>query len=104
MSGSVAVRLGAFAADLNLANIPFDVADRAQDRAQLARARATLADGAVRTAEADRRDRQIPTIDKMARKALTRKAWPAGAADAVGEVLTGDVRGPVRDLSRRLRG
>ena len=31
------------------------------------------------------------------------KAWPAGAADAVVELLTGDVKRPARDLSEYLR-
>jgi hypothetical protein len=66
---------------------------------------ATLADGLVRTAETDRRDRQIPSIDRMARKleALTKKMWPAGSADAVVEMMTGDARRPVSALSNRLR-
>jgi hypothetical protein len=37
-----------------------------------------LSDGTVRTAEADRRDRQVPAMKKMADKlkTLTAKAWP----------------------------
>ena len=76
-----------------------------QPGAQLAKVEARLVDGSIRTAEADRRDRQIPTIDKMARKlrTLTQKAWPAGAANAVVELLTGDAKRPARDLSEHLR-
>jgi 2-methylcitrate dehydratase PrpD len=76
-----------------------------QPGAQLAKVEATLADGLVRTAETDRRDRQIPSIDRMARKleALTKKMWPAGSADAVVEMMTGDAGRPVSALSNRLR-
>jgi 2-methylcitrate dehydratase PrpD len=50
----------------------------AQPGAQLAKVEVTLSDGTVRTAEADRRDRQAPSLEKMAGKlkALTAKAWP----------------------------
>jgi 2-methylcitrate dehydratase PrpD len=77
----------------------------AQPGAQLAKVEVTLSDGTVRTAEADRRDRQVPTIKKMADKlkTLTAKVWPPGAADVVLRIVTGDIRRPVSELSARLR-
>ena len=77
----------------------------AQPGAQLAKVEVTLSDGTVRTAEADGRDRQLPTIKKMADKlkTLTAKVWPPGAADAVLQIVTGDIRRPVSELSAQLR-
>jgi hypothetical protein len=77
----------------------------AQLGAQLAKVEVTLSDGMVRMAEADRRDRQAPAINKMADKlkTLTAKDWPPGAADAVLKIVTGDFRRPVSELSARLR-
>jgi 2-methylcitrate dehydratase PrpD len=76
-----------------------------QPGAQLAKVEVAFADGSVRTAESDRRRRQVPTIDTMARKlrTLTQNVWPAGAADAVVELVKGDVRRPVSALWKYMR-
>jgi len=76
-----------------------------QDGLQLARIEVTLADGSIEAAEADRRDRQIPTIETMARKlrTLARGRWPAATAESVIGFVTGPAEQPVARLSAHLR-
>lgn len=76
-----------------------------QPGAQLARVDVTLRDGRVLSTEADRRDRQVPSIARMGAKldALTRGAWAEGRAADVTEIVVGSGRRSVAALSALLR-
>jgi 2-methylcitrate dehydratase PrpD len=77
-----------------------------QSGTQLAKLCVKLKNGLVLAAEADRRDRQIPSIDKMGEKlrTLAKDAWtPRRATDVIG-MMTGPIDRPVAALSALLRG
>jgi 2-methylcitrate dehydratase PrpD len=76
-----------------------------QPGSQLARVSLMLSDGRVLGAEADRRDRQVPSIAKMSAKleALTKGAWAEGRAEDVIEIVVGPDSRPVTALSALLR-
>jgi hypothetical protein len=76
-----------------------------QPGTQLAKVEVKLKDGRALGAQADRRDRQIPSIDKMGDKlrALTKGAWAPERATSVIGILTEPLDGPVAVLSALLR-
>jgi hypothetical protein len=65
----------------------------------------TLKGGGELVGEVDWSDRQFPTVASMAAKLgdLTRGYWPAGVADAVVGVVTGEQTVSIGELSRLLR-
>jgi 2-methylcitrate dehydratase PrpD len=74
-------------------------------RGRVARVDVTLRDGRGLVGEVDWTDRQVPTVASMTAKLadLSTGFWPAGAAEEVAGMLTGDPGTPVRELSRLLR-
>lgn len=76
-----------------------------QPGTQLAKVAVMLTSGEVRTTEADWRDRQVPSLDKMAAKLkmLTAARWRAGSADQAIALLRGDGSRRVRELCALMR-
>ena len=75
------------------------------DSGMLARITVIRRDGTMLSAEADRRDRLVPSIAAMTRKLirLARGIWPDGRAARVAEIICGPVDRPVAALSEELQ-
>ena len=71
----------------------------------LARVEVSFEDGSAASAEADRRDRLVPSLSAMRAKLvrLTSDAWPPGRADRVADLVCGPGNVPVSVLSQQLR-